>query len=75
MWRPGGGSLPAKDGTNLPWAWEYSVEAAEFGGPSLSLLAMSANDQILGLEVTEADIWGGDPDDLGGRKAGWGGRS
>lgn len=36
---------------------------------------MSARDQIRGFETTEADSWGGEPDDLGGKKAGCGGRS
>lgn len=75
MCRPGGGSRPANDGTSRPAAVEYSDEAADCGGPSLSLLAMSARDQIRGLEVTEAEICGGEPDDRGGRKAGCGGRS
>lgn len=38
--------------------------------PSLSLLAISANDQIRGLEDEEPDSCGGEPEDLGGKKAG-----
>lgn len=75
MCRPGGGKRAPREGTSLPAAVEYRVDAADCGGPSLSLLAMSAKDQILGLEVTEAESCGGEPDDLGGKKAGCGGLS
>lgn len=69
MCRPGGGRRPASEGTSRLAAVEYKEDAVDCGGPSLSLLAISAKDQIRGLDVTEADC-GGEPDDLGGRKAG-----
>lgn len=75
MCSPGGGNRVPSGGTNLLAAVEYKVEAAEWGGPSLSLLAMSAKDHILGFELTVDDNWGGDPEDLGGKKAGCGGLS
>lgn len=71
MCNPGGGKRAFIDGISLPAAVEYNVDVAGWDPPSLSLLAISANDQIRGFAVDVADNCGGDPDDLGGRKAGW----